>query len=291
MDDIEQKIYNRINVRKEAVVTVEREFILLCEKCICPAILLGNFYTYSKEIIEYSPLGPYCDPAIYNTLEGISDWYLGLFSLSDIKWAIEYLVYKEYIIVETVVADKQSLLKIEANVDKVYEDSRNLEVEPHFIHDQKYASFQAHMEAESVKRREKEREANPILQKTMSRPTKIDPAEAEKGKVQSQNKRAKNARLLATLTLDQWLETLKHFKWRCAYCKKGNYTVLEHFVPIIHGGGTTWDNCVPSCTRCNAIKQSWNPLADWGPGFTGIEDGIEVVRAYLETRKNTEQES
>lgn len=58
----------------------------------------------------------------------------------------------------------------------------------------------------------------------------------------------------ATLTLDQWLATLKHFEWRCAYCPDGSYEALEHFVPVEYGGGTTAANCVPACKTCNSAK-------------------------------------
>lgn len=279
-----QQIYNRINVGHRDIAATERRFVLLCEHCICPAILLGSFYNYSSETAEYSPLGPYCDTAIYNTLEGISDWYLGLFGLSDIKWAIEYLVYKDYITVDNVAIDKLRLLKIDTNIERINDESRDLKVEPQLIHDPKYALLKAREEVESRRRRKEQKEANVSAQKEVPQKSKINPTEEEEKRVRLQNKRAQRVRLLATLTLEQWLETLNHFGWKCAYCK-GRYVVLEHFIPIIHGGGTTWDNCVPACPRCNAIKMSWNPLADWGPDFTGIKDGIEIVRDYLETRK------
>jgi hypothetical protein len=50
---------------------------------------------------------------------------------------------------------------------------------------------------------------------------------------------AKRKGLPASLTVDQWLLTLKHFHYLCAYCQQSQYEVLEHHIPIIQNGGTT----------------------------------------------------
>src|SRR4051812_26059572 len=44
---------------------------------------------------------------------------------------------------------------------------------------------------------------------------------------------AKRKGLPASLTIDQWLQTLKHFHYLCAYCQQSQYEVLEHHIPII----------------------------------------------------------
>jgi 5-methylcytosine-specific restriction endonuclease McrA len=107
-----------------------------------------------------------------------------------------------------------------------------------------------------------------------------DATKVEAQRVKYQNSRAKHARLPATLTVEQWISTLEYFKWKCAYCG-GKYELLEHFIPLSHGKGTTWDNCVPSCSRCNVLKQSWNPLLEWGPDLSLIKAEMEVVQEYL----------
>lgn len=71
--------------------------------------------------------------------------------------------------------------------------------------------------------------------------------------VAKHKKRARLVRCEATLTLKQWLTTLHHFQWRCAYCQ-GPYETLEHLIPIQRGGGTTAGNCIPSCKSCNSRK-------------------------------------
>lgn len=68
-------------------------------------------------------------------------------------------------------------------------------------------------------------------------------------------KRSEKLGLEHTLTLDQWMQTLEHFKYRCAYCELiASYDHLEHFVPVKLGGGTTVSNCVPACRSCNSYK-------------------------------------
>lgn len=71
--------------------------------------------------------------------------------------------------------------------------------------------------------------------------------------------RARKASTPATLTLGQWISTLKRYNHQCAYCTTGPYEVLEHYIPISAGGGTTQENCVPSCRSCNNHKRNEHP--------------------------------
>ena len=52
------------------------------------------------------------------------------------------------------------------------------------------------------------------------------------------------------LTLNEWLQVLTDYGWRCAYCG-GPHESMEHVLPIWLGGGTTVGNCVPCCEGCN----------------------------------------
>ena len=89
--------------------------------------------------------------------------------------------------------------------------------------------------------------------------------------------RAKVLGLPATLTLSQWLETLKYFQWKCAYCGIRPYEILEHFLPLFHGGGTTQDNCIPACPSCNSQKRDMHPLAV----NEKMQGSVERVSEYL----------
>jgi 5-methylcytosine-specific restriction endonuclease McrA len=84
------------------------------------------------------------------------------------------------------------------------------------------------------------------------------------------------------LTLELWMQVVKRFEWRCAYCLKGHYEVLEHFIPTALGGGTTLNNCIPACYSCNARKQRKHPDV-----VTRIpKEAIERVRVYLSSQNS-----
>jgi 5-methylcytosine-specific restriction endonuclease McrA len=114
-----------------------------------------------------------------------------------------------------------------------------------------------------------------------SQPQRIRRSEAKA--VKFHNKRAEIVALPATLTFEQWQQTLKDFDNKCAYCLTGNYEVLEHFIPLIFGGGTTEYNCVPACSSCNGIKSDQHPSMI--SASSRITDALQRVQRYLEVRK------
>jgi len=91
------------------------------------------------------------------------------------------------------------------------------------------------------------------------------------------------------LTIEQWHQTVRHFHHKCAYCLTGDYEVLEHFIPLMFGGGTTAYNCVPSCSSCNGIKGDQHPSmishSVW------MTEALQQVKQYLETRKMANSEA
>jgi hypothetical protein len=103
----------------------------------------------------------------------------------------------------------------------------------------------------------------------------------ESAKVQYHVNMANRLGLPATLTLPEWLETLAHFGWKCAYCRKAPYAVLEHIQPMVAGGGTTPFNCVPACAECNLLKHDIPPEL-LPPGF---DAALEKIQHYLKKRK------
>ena len=76
-------------------------------------------------------------------------------------------------------------------------------------------------------------------------------------RVQEQVVRARYLQARATLTLAEWLTTVVHFHWRCAYCQEKPFQVLHHFTPRSQGG-TSFDNCVPACYSCTRSKVQKN---------------------------------
>jgi hypothetical protein len=75
-----------------------------------------------------------------------------------------------------------------------------------------------------------------------------------KPSLKSARGRARARGLPATLTEDQWQETLEHFNHLCAYCGKQPWRCVEHATPL-PPGGTTINNCLPACGVCNSLKR------------------------------------
>lgn len=73
--------------------------------------------------------------------------------------------------------------------------------------------------------------------------------------------RARKVGAPATLTMREWLTTVRFFDGLCAYCRKVDYEVIEHATPLPRGG-TTRKNCLPACTTCNNQKAD-RDLAAW----------------------------
>jgi len=63
--------------------------------------------------------------------------------------------------------------------------------------------------------------------------------------VHKQVVRARRMGRPATLSVKAWMATMAYFQGKCAYCQIHPYEVIEHFVPLKLGGGTTAYNCVP----------------------------------------------
>jgi hypothetical protein len=84
--------------------------------------------------------------------------------------------------------------------------------------------------------------------------------------------------LISNLTIGQWLATLDHFEWKCAYSPNHRFENLEHYLSVSLGGGTTANNCVPSCLRCNVKKHDRHPdqLHKYFPA-----DNLARIREYL----------
>jgi len=50
--------------------------------------------------------------------------------------------------------------------------------------------------------------------------------------------------------------------WECQYCGESlpvSKLTVEHILPQSRGGGTSWENCVAACSRCNGRKADKTP--------------------------------
>lgn len=82
---------------------------------------------------------------------------------------------------------------------------------------------------------------------------------SQKSLVDYQCSRALKQQLPATLSLFHWMQTYNYFDGKCAYCGEKPGHVIEHYIPIGHGSGTQWSNCVPACRTCNGKKGEKHP--------------------------------
>ena len=99
-------------------------------------------------------------------------------------------------------------------------------------------------------------------------------------RVDTHLERARKADLPATLTLHEWFAALTYFNRSCAYCGRP-YEVMEHYVPIQCGGGTTVTNIVPACLSCNSRKRDLPP--EYFKYFFPFER-IERIQHYFSSR-------
>jgi 5-methylcytosine-specific restriction endonuclease McrA len=101
-----------------------------------------------------------------------------------------------------------------------------------------------------------------------------------------QRRRAERFGRAATLTEEEWLVTLEHFEYQCAYCQREAAQAIDHFHPLHLGGGTTADNCAPVCWTCNTSKHKKTP-EEWVQECPRVAkpERVERVRAYLASRR------
>lgn len=83
--------------------------------------------------------------------------------------------------------------------------------------------------------------------------------------------------LYADLSVRDWVTTCEDFQGKCAYCGKNAGRTVDHFIPMVRGGMTTIDNCLPSCSHCNNLKGGFPPELF----FSVPMERIEHLRLYL----------
>src|SRR6266851_3373836 len=71
----------------------------------------------------------------------------------------------------------------------------------------------------------------------------------EVDRVKAQLLYARSDNAAATLTIREWFTILDRFSWKCAYCGEKPFQVMSH-IRVRSEGGTTSENCVPSCHSC-----------------------------------------
>jgi hypothetical protein len=94
----------------------------------------------------------------------------------------------------------------------------------------------------------------------------------EMQKLRWQRFHCRKAKVADQLTIEEWLEILDRYDWKCAYCR-GPYQVLEH--PAGREAGHHKGNVKPACFSCNCLKRR-DP--DWYPGKVPPKAEREVER-------------
>lgn len=85
-----------------------------------------------------------------------------------------------------------------------------------------------------------------------------------------QRRHAKKKNVIATLTPEQWLDTLGSFDNCCVYCGKMlDNPQQDHVIPLSFGGGYTKENILPACKPCNSSKHN-HLLEEWYPKQTSF---------------------
>ncbi len=78
----------------------------------------------------------------------------------------------------------------------------------------------------------------------------------------SSRRRAREAKVINDLTMEEWIEVSNRFNNQCAYCENNTDITLDHVIPIFKGGGHTKSNVVPACKSCNSSKQA-RDVEEW----------------------------
>ena len=92
--------------------------------------------------------------------------------------------------------------------------------------------------------------------------------QTSKGKATKQRAKIKRrtnlGNVVNTLTAEEWIDILKEYKFKCAYCGR-EFTLFDretrdHVIPISKGGDNTKENVVPACQSCNSKKFNKNEM-------------------------------
>lgn len=73
----------------------------------------------------------------------------------------------------------------------------------------------------------------------------------------------------------------------CQYCNEtfeSRDLTIDHVLPRSHGGGTSWDNCVTCCKKCNSEKGSkiWTPnRVPYKPNYWNLVNSVKSTYTHV----------
>ena len=254
----------------EDSLILKKRLLHICDKNLIPALLLNEFENDNETEAACADMDNRDEKIWLYTNNLLTKRLYFLASPDEIYQACLFLANKKFISIWWYQEDDTATLPTRLYYVKYNRHLIEMASKPYL---------------EEMARLAYERELNkkPLDQPPSANPPKArkikleDRYKTEASRVAMHNSRAAKVGLPATLTLQQWLSTLDHFKWTCAYCQ-GKYTVIEHFIPLTHGKGTEKDNCVPACYKCNSQKGTYHPsqVTD-----SQLILGIEKVYKYI----------
>lgn len=272
---------NDADLYREPMVIIRQKFLVLTDNEPCSASLLDRFNAFVETGREYSWFRAQDNEPLYSdretfTVEHLTKLQCGVFSAEEVVDGLNHLIEKEYIVAENEI---NGLYQFWVNKSKIDKDVSNY-----------YDRIKNRDNNGSNEEIAEQETLGPIQDKPeIEEVTTELPKRNESRRVNYHNRRASRVGLPASLTTKQWTKTLEHFNWKCALCSDGAYEVLEHFVPLICGGGTTEYNCIPACVSCNRIKNDTHPSII--PTGSRIYQSIQKVQEYLESRRVNAEEA
>jgi hypothetical protein len=253
----------------EEGIAITRRNLSICDNNPCAAIILHQLEEDAlNEQLIADMEGRVERPWLY-TYEKLAEKQYNIFSFTAIQEAICLLEEKQYISVQWL-ANNEKNKPLKQRVFSVVIHSKQIS-----LANEVYRA----MHLVELGKLSSDAEAPQPVQRQQRNLKSEQKHPGEAAKVRYHLARAFELGLPATLTLEQWLETLEHFQWKCAFCQ-GPYILLEHFIPLALGiGGTVQSNCVPACRSCNSKKGSDHPSTI--ATESGMADAIQKVQAYL----------
>ena len=87
--------------------------------------------------------------------------------------------------------------------------------------------------------------------------TKLYPIALEIQKIQANNLGAKYRGATGNITLEEWFELIRKYKYVCLCCHQQEPNIIltiDHVIPISKGGPNVINNIQPLCGPCNYKK-------------------------------------
>jgi 5-methylcytosine-specific restriction endonuclease McrA len=84
-------------------------------------------------------------------------------------------------------------------------------------------------------------------------------AKTERCRETQRRKRGRKKNAPGNHTLEQWLDRVTFYGWRCAYCGtllESETLTQDHRIPLSRGGSEWASNLVPACRSCNSRKHN-----------------------------------